>query len=130
MPNRNFVYSDVNSALEREAGGAIKIEYDEDAVIQSVKNIFATIKGERVRSGLGSSLLGYLFEPMEADVADEIRIEIIRNIREYEPRVDSLKVRVQPNYDANLYRVSVDFTIDKFAAPLRFQTNLRSMSED
>lgn len=130
MANKSHVYSDVNSALKTSADGNLRVEYDSDAVIQSIKNIFSTIKGERVRSGLGSGLISYLFEPMEPDTEDDIRTEIIRNIRQYEPRVDSLRVQVRGNKDEHMYRVVVDFTINRFAKPLRFQTNLRAMGQD
>lgn len=130
MPTRKFIYSDVNSSLKKTAGGELAVEYDENAVIQSVRNIFATVKGERVRSGLGSTLLAYLFEPMQDDTVDEIRTEIIRNIREYEPRVDQLRVRVVPNYDAHVYNVYMQFTVNRFATPISFQINLRAMDEE
>lgn len=130
MSNKNHVYSDINRALNTTPDGNIKIEYDGDAVMQSIKNIFSTIRGERVRSSLGSNLLSYLFEPMTPDTEDDIKAEITRNIRQYEPRVDRLKVNVIGDKDAQSYKVSVEFTINKFARPFRFQTNLRSMSED
>lgn len=126
---QNHVYSDINSSLKVDSTGNFKVEYDADAVVQSVKNIFATISGERVRSRLGSSLLRYLFQPMTPDTADDIRAEIYRNIRQYEPRVRTLRVRVSEDIDGNLYRVTMNITIDRFTQPIRFQTNLRSMNQ-
>lgn len=127
---KNFVYSDINSSMKLSTNGNIEIEYDADAVIQSIKNIFATIPNERVRNPIGSSLLSYLFEPMSNDTADDIRREIISNIREYEPRVDSLKVNVRSDRDNNIYRVTVNFTIDEFSSPMRYQLNLRAMNNE
>jgi len=126
---KNPIYSDINSSLKIDSAGKYKVEYDEQAVIQSIKNIFATISGERVRSRLGSSLLRYLFQPMTSDTRDDIRTEIIRNIRQYEPRVRSLNVRVDGDRDNNMYIVRVEMTIDRFTQPIKYQTKLRSMND-
>ena len=124
---KDYVYSDVNSALKRESKGDIKVEYDGEAVVQSIRNIFSTISGERVRNPIGSVLLRYLFEPMSDDTADDIRTEIIQNIRKYEPRVRTLKVDVKGDRDNHIYIVTIRITIDRFTQPLKFQMNLRSM---
>lgn len=131
MPKqKDFVYSDVASSLRTLSDGNKEVVYDADAVIQSIKNIFSTIRGERVRSGIGSGLLRYLFEPMESDTADEIRTEIITNIRRYEPRVGQLDVTVRGDYTSQTYDVTVNFTIDRFTRPFRFDTRLRAMGEN
>lgn len=130
MNKRNNIYSDIERTLKTERSGNLRVEYDADAVIQSIKNIFSTIKGERVRSPIGSSLLSYLFEPMTPDTEDDIKAEITRNIRQYEPRVDRLKVNVIGDRDNRLYKITLEFTISRFTRPFRFQTNLRAMGED
>lgn len=129
MPSQNYVYSDVVSSLEQSASGNIDIKYDVDAVFQSVKNIMSTIPGERVRNGIGSSLLRYLFEPINNDTADDIKDEIRTMIRQYEPRVKQLRVNVRASIDEQMYKVTMEFMIDAFARPVRFQTNLRAMGE-
>lgn len=130
MSKGKYIYSDINQSLKIRPEGEYEVEYDEAAVIQAVKNIFATVKGERVRSPLGSTLLAYLFEPMTEDLIDEIRTEIIRNIREFEPRVNQLNVKVIPEYDKHIYRVFMTFRVNRFAEPLSLQVNLRAMDEE
>ena len=122
-----YIYSDINSTLKSDPTGNYEIEYDRDAVIQSVKNILSTINGERVRNGIGSTLVRYLFQPMSSDTTDEIRTTIIRNIREYEPRIQRLNVRVKEDKTNNQYKVYIDFTVNRFSQPIQYQTNLRAM---
>lgn len=125
---QDYIYSDINSHLKVDSTGNYKVEYDADAVIQSVKNIFSTISGERVRNPIGSSLIRFLFQPMSSDTADDIKDLIIQNIREYEPRVERLSVTVRGDKQNQLYEVNVNFTINRFKQPFSFQTNLRAMS--
>ena len=125
----NYTYADISSALSKDNNGNFDIKYDDAAVIQSLKNIFSTVPGERVRSSIGSSLVRYLFEPINNDTADDIKDEIRSSVRQYEPRISTLKLTVIPDIDANVYRVTLDFKINNFARPIRFQTNLRAMGE-
>lgn len=123
---QDYIYSDVNSQLTTDSTG-YKVEVDADAVMQSVKNIFSTIPGERVRNPIGSPLIRYLFQPITRDTADDIKDVIVQNIRQYEPRVQRLNVKVKGDKDNHQYRVDVSFTINRFRKPFSFQTNLRAM---
>jgi len=124
---KKYIYSDINSQLSSDKTGDFKIEYDGEAVMQSIKNIFATISGERVRNGIGSSLVRYLFQPMTEDTVDAIKNEITNNIKKHEPRIRTINVNVIGDKQKYVYEVTVTITVDRFAQPLRFQTNLRSM---
>ena len=127
MANQKNVYSDVKSTLNKTPNGDVEVEYDGDAVMQSIKNILSTVSGERVRNPIGSVLLRYLFEPISEDTADDIKTEIMTNIRKHEPRVRKLKVDVKPDPDKHVYIVTMTLTVDRFVQPLRYQTRLRSM---
>lgn len=124
---KKYIYSDINSKLDPDKTGDFKVEYDGEAVMQSIKNIFATISGERVRNGIGSSLVRYLFQPMTEDTVDAIQSEITTNIKKHEPRIKTINVSVIGDKQKYIYEVTVTITISRFAQPLRFQTNLRSM---
>lgn len=123
-----YVYSDIEERLTKQNSGDYQVVYDGDAVLQSVKNILSTIPNERVRNPIGSSLLSYLFQPMTPDTVDEIKTEITRSIRVYEPRVQRLQVNVKPDISRLLYIVSISFTINRFTTPYQFQVNLRQMN--
>lgn len=105
---KSFEYSDVARGLrKKDPTGDVAIDYDAEAIMQSVRNILSTVPNERVRNPIGSSLIKYLFEPMTQDTADDIKDELRTILRRWEPRIKSMKVRVVPDYDAQTYHVNL-----------------------
>jgi len=85
---------------------------NERAISRSLKNLMLTNPGERLfNQNLGSKILGSLFENMDETSAFEVREEIINTVINYEPRVELKRVTVEPNYDANEFNVTIDYTI-------------------
>lgn len=123
----SYTYSDMDSRLSITREGNVKVVYDEDAIIQSIKTILTTITGERVRNPIGSSLVQYLFRQMTPDTADDIRRLIRRNITQYEPRVTLNRVQVTPLYDQNRYELVIDLLINEIDRRITFRQNLRPM---
>lgn len=126
---KDYVYSDFNAKLKQKIDGDIEILYDEDVIVQSIRNIMATVSGERVRNPIGSGLIQYLFEPMDDDIADDIRISISNVIKKYEPRVEIARVSVRANYEGNFYDVVMELIIRNIKRPVRVATRLRALSE-
>lgn len=124
----NFTYSDVDRFLTVSQSGNINVHYDEQAVIQSVKNILSTVSGERVRSPIGSSLIRMLFQPVNAETADNIRNLLLRDLERWEPRVNVLSIDVRPNPSAKKFDVYMDIQIRKISKKIRYTTALRSMA--
>jgi hypothetical protein len=127
---RDYTYSDFDSKLSLMRSGNIKINYDEDAIIQSIRHIMATVKGERVRSDFGGGIVRFLFEPISADTADMIRHNIIQVITNFEPRVEVRQVIVNPDPDTNTYGVSIDLYITELARRKIFETRLQSFLQN
>lgn len=127
MP-RQYIYSDVDRFLTLEDDGNIKIHYDKDAVIQSVRNILSTVSGERVRSPLGSSLVRMLFEPVNVDTAESIRGLLQRDLQRWEPRIEVMDVIVTPNPDMGRFDVDMNLRVRKIQRRINFQTALRSLN--
>jgi phage baseplate assembly protein W len=127
---RKFTYSDFDPKLSLTRSGNIKINYDEDAIAQSIRNILATVKGERVRSDFGGGLVRFLFEPISVETAESIRYNLIQNIANFEPRVEVQRVLVLPDPDSNTYRVSVELFITELAVRKIFETRLQSFSSN
>lgn len=125
---KEYIYSDFNSKLKQKPDGDIEILYDEDVIVQSIKNIMATVSGERVRNPIGSSLVRYLFEPMDEEVADDIRNLINDMIKTYEPRVEVARINVQANFDGNFYDVVMNLRIRNLNRPVRVATRLRALN--
>lgn len=124
----DFVYSDIDRFLTVRDSGQVLVHYDEDAVIQSLRNIIATSAGERVRSPFGGSLLPLLFEPMDEYIADDIQRELERVITENEPRVTIQSIIVRANHDNNSIDVQINVRINKLNRLTRFNTSLRSFA--
>lgn len=127
---RNFTYSDFDPKLSLTRSGNVKINYDEDAITQSIRNIIATVKGERVRSNFGGGLVRFLFEPISVDTANSIRYNLKEVIEQFEPRVDVQRILVVPEPDSNTYRVSIDLFIADLARRKIFETRFQSFSSN
>lgn len=127
---KKYTYSDVEKGLETATNGDVGVTYDVETIIQSIKTILSTIPYERVRNPIGSRLVTYLFEPISSDTTDEIRTEIGRSLREYEPRVIIQGVRVTPNPDKMTYDVSIDAFIKKLNYNERIDISLKILGDE
>lgn len=125
--SKNYVFSDLDSTLVTTLSGDFKVLYDADVIIQSIRTIFATINGERVRNPLGSVLIKLLFEPMNHDTATAIKSVIHQSVLKYEPRIEGINVVVKPDYDNGIYHVRLTCNVRKLTKDVVFQTKLRSM---
>ena len=98
---------------------------NEHAVIRSVKNIVLTDKGERLyQPSIGSDIKKMLFEPMLPATAELISQYIQDAIQQHEPRAKVLDIGVEPDYNNNLYRVSMTFMIINKEDPITLNITL------
>jgi phage baseplate assembly protein W len=123
----NAVYSDIDRTLKRDLAGNHIIHYDEDAIIQSIRSIFSTISGERVRNPIGSALVRLLFEPMTAENADSIRTSMIQTLNRHEPRVNLTSVQIIPDYTNHVYNVKLVMSVKRLTNKVKFESKLRSL---
>jgi hypothetical protein len=123
-----YTYSDFDSKLQVTDSGNVKIVYDIDVILQSIKHIFTTVSGERVRTDIGGSLVRYLFQPMSADLVDDIRRNIVQSINKFEPRVEVLNIRIFPNYDGNYYDISLELYIRDINQTAQYSAKLRAFT--
>jgi phage baseplate assembly protein W len=85
---------------------------DIDAVKNSVKNLVLTNFYERpFHPEIGSNVTRLLFEPADVFTGIQLRDEIKRVIDDYEPRVNTVKVEVLDDSDANAYIISIGFNV-------------------
>ena len=124
----NFTYSDFESRLSITDSGNVKVLYDKDVIIQSIKHIMTTVSGERVRSSFGGSLVGLLFQPMDEDLVFEIRRILTDAILKFEPRVGITQISVYPNYDGNYYDIRFDLFIKDINEVLQYDAKLRAFN--
>ena len=85
---------------------------NENAIRRSVRNLVQTIPGERFFNPiLGSGVRGLLFDFVDVGTADSVREEILTTIENFEPRVNNVKVQVDPKPDDNSFNVTIFFDI-------------------
>ena len=85
---------------------------NERAIIRSVRNLVETIPTERFfNATLGSDVRGSLFEFVDIGTALVIQEQIKNTVEHYEPRIENLRVEVDPRPDANAFNCDVFFDI-------------------
>lgn len=120
-----IIYSDVN--LDLGSTSSYELLYNEQAVVRSILNILGTNKGTRpFRRNFGASLLEILFDPLDEITAKRLRLRLMQDILQYEPRVTVQDVEVVPDYDLDAYYVNVTgWMVRLNNRPLTFNFNLR-----
>ena len=89
-----------------------------NAIRRSVRNLVQTIPGERFFNPiLGSSVYGSLFDLMDFGTSNLIEQEIVTTLRNFEPRVNNVRVRVSARPDQNNFDVTIFFDIVGAALP-------------
>lgn len=92
--------------------GDILIDYDLNAIKNSIRNIFTTKKGQKILNpDFGCSLEQYLFTPLSEANAKVIGSEILRGVSKYEPRIKITNIYVTPVYDQSLYKISIYYSL-------------------
>ena len=85
---------------------------NESAIARSIRNLVLTYPGERFfDENLGSRVSQSLFENIDNITASIIKDEIENTIRNYEPRVNLIDVKVSPDYGNNEFNVTVEYSI-------------------
>ena len=104
-------YSDLNlDFIEHPVSGDVTILTDMDALMRSIRNLVFTGKYDRpFRPELNSGIRNYLFEPMTAITAVRISNAIENVIRNHEPRVELLDVKVVANEATNSFDTKIVF---------------------
>ena len=121
---KKYTYADIkldielNSFLPDNTVGAVrnkqdlKIDYDEAAIYQSVKNIFNTKKGQKILSPeFGLDLEQFLFEQISKENADIIGNTILEELGSYEPRITVERVNVIALPDQHQYTLNISIVI-------------------
>tara|TARA_R100000900_G_scaffold128713_4_gene104467 strand:- start:120 stop:608 length:489 start_codon:yes stop_codon:yes gene_type:complete len=101
--------------------------FDENAIRNSITNIFLTVPGEKILSPeFGLDLRRYLFEPISDFSAFAIKDDIKNRLPEMEPRITIQNVVVIPYAEENEYRITMQIDIpslDVYGLSLRSSLN-------
>jgi len=96
----------------------LPILINERAVVRSVRNLCETIPTERFfNSDLGTDIRGSLFENFSRETLETIEDQIRDSIRNFEPRVNNLKIEATSRPDDNTFSVKVIFDIVGLQVP-------------
>jgi uncharacterized protein len=102
-------YPGLNSPVSKED---IKVSYDDQAISNSLTNLFNTLPGQRfLFPEYGLNLKQYLFEQVTEYNAQLIGRAIFDTIKLYESRVTPLNVNVIADPDNNLYIITITVLI-------------------
>jgi len=85
---------------------------DNNAIKQSIVNLLLTNKGERFfEPEIGASISELLFEPLDYGVAALIQTKIRDTLTQYEPRINILDIRAEPDEINNGFEVELVFEV-------------------
>lgn len=106
------VYSDFDSTfLPHPFTGQITRRKNVDSVKMALRNLILTNKYERLRNPeFGGNIRRFLFETFTETTAKEIEEHIKYLIRNYEPRIRPLQIKVTPDEEKNTMSVLIVFS--------------------
>lgn len=90
----------------------IKVDYDIDAIKNSIKNIFYTAPGNKILNPtFGLDLRRFVFEPATLDTGYELQRAVYINLGNLEPRIVLQDVSVIVDEDNNEFDVTIVFSV-------------------
>ena len=112
-------FKDISLSIEpHQVTKDLPVLKNANAIRRSVRNLVQTIPGERFFNPiLGSSVYDSLFDLMDFGTSNLIEQEIITTLRNFEPRVNNVRVRVSARPDQNNFDVTIFFDIVGAALP-------------
>ena len=138
---RDFYFNDLHLDLEKDGnyssilrkkmeGNDIKMDYDESAIKNSLKNLFNTKPGERfLFPAYGLDLSYYLFEPITENLGRVIGERIMSSIKNFEPRVTARRCDVIGRPEDNQYDITLTVEIPIFNSVASINTILDTKSQ-
>ena len=106
-------FKDVSMTFQRNPlNGDILGLKNENAISRSIRNIVFTIPGEKFfNKSFGSDINQSLFMNIDEISAVIIKDQISSSISRFEPRVNLVEVKINPNFDDNSFDATVIYEI-------------------
>ena len=106
-------FKDVSMTFQRNPlNGDILGLKNENAIARSIRNIVFTIPGEKFfNQSFGSDINQSLFMNIDEISAVIIKDQISSSISRFEPRVNLVEVKINPNFDDNSFDATVIYEI-------------------
>jgi uncharacterized protein len=95
--------------LGTDASGSIALTADDRDLVQAMRLILATAKGERpMRPEFGCGIHDYVFAPADANTAGRLAVEVKRSLTFWEPRIEIKSVDVSVDqFDHNTLYINI-----------------------
>ena len=85
---------------------------NENAIARSIRNLIFTLPGEKpFQPNVGCNVTKLLFENLDRLTASSIESEIRNTVNNFEPRVRLRSIIVNPNFDDNIFEVTLKYDI-------------------
>jgi phage baseplate assembly protein W len=102
------LHLDFNNPIVRD----LQVDYDGDAIVNSLNNLFNTAPGQNLLNPeYGLNLIKYVFEPATNTTAHLIGNHIMDNITNFEPRVVVQNVNITINKDEQTFIIVLSILI-------------------
>jgi phage baseplate assembly protein W len=103
----------INNPLnQRPEVNDLMVDYDVDALKNSLLNLFSTSPGDKILSPeFGLDLRQYIFEPITRERAFDMQRTIYSGITRFEPRIVVKQVVVVPDFDNMEYNISIYYAV-------------------
>ena len=105
-------YNTSSKLFENQEINDLKVDYDIDAIKNSLYNLFTTTPGEKILNPeYGLDFKQYLFLPATIDIAKYIRDEIYSQTARFEPRIKVVNVNITIMEDVNEFDINIYYNI-------------------
>ena len=120
-----YTYTQNSEFLKKNEIIDLKVDYDLNAIKNSLRNMFLTNRGEKLLNPyFGIGLANFVFDQVTQSTAKAIGDAILSNITTFEPRVQVNKVNVIANEDDNSYIINIILSVPQLKAELVNLTGL------
>ena len=114
-----YSYTQNSEFLKKNEIIDLKVDYDLNAVKNSLRNMFITNRGEKLLNPyFGIGLASFVFDQVTQSTAKIIGDAILTNINTFEPRVQVNRVNVIANEDDNSYTINIIVSVPQLKAEL------------
>ena len=106
----------MNSLFKPQTSTDIKSSIDEQAIFNSINNLFSTTPGEKIlEPEFGLDLRSFLFEPLTDYMAGVVGEKILKGITRWEPRVKVTNVHVKKDIPNRAYHIVLTIVLPKLS---------------
>jgi phage baseplate assembly protein W len=123
---QNYIYRGFNGDFNQDETGIPAVKEDAGLIEESIRQILLTTRGERVMNpDFGTNIMALVFEHDRQFIESELRDEVTRAIKRWEPRavLNPSSVAVEFGTDDVILTVTFDTLQDEGQVSLKVPTH-------